>query len=69
MNFGVSLRNYILEEIITDTIIENYYNENITTFIEPKNYTYEQIILENDRNESFEELKNINNSQFPYMNY
>ena len=60
----ISLRNYILEEIITDTIIENYYNENITTFIEPKNYTYEQIILENDRNESFVELKNNNNSQF-----
>ena len=60
----ISLRNYILEEIITDAIIENYYNENITTFIEPKNYTYEQIILENDRNESFVELKNINNSQF-----
>ena len=60
----ISLRNYILEEIINDTIIENYYNENITTFIEPKNYTYEQIILENDRNESFVELKNSNNSQF-----
>ena len=60
----ISLRNYIIEEIITDTIIENYYNENITTFIEPKNYTYEQIILENDRNESFVELKNSNNSQF-----
>ena len=60
----ISLRNYILEEIITDEIIENYYNENITTFIEPKNYTYEQIILENDRNESFVELKNNNNSQF-----
>ena len=60
----ISLRNYILEEIITDTIIENYYNENITTFIEPKNYTYEQIILENDRNESFVELKSSSNSQF-----
>ncbi len=60
----ISLRNYILEEIITDSIIENYYNENITTFIEPKNYTYEQIILENNRNESFVELKNSNNSQF-----
>ena len=60
----ISLRNYILEEIVTDTIIENYYNENITTFIEPKNYTYEQIILENDRNESFVELKKSNNSQF-----
>ena len=60
----ISLRNYIQEEIITDAIIENYYNENITTFIEPKNYTYEQIILENDRNESFVELKNSNNSQF-----
>ncbi|MDC3173011.1 peptidylprolyl isomerase [Alphaproteobacteria bacterium] len=60
----ISLRNYILEEIISDAIIENYYNENITTFIEPKNYTYEQIILENDRNESFVELKNSNNSQF-----
>ena len=60
----INLRNYILEEIVTDTIIENYYNENITTFIEPKNYTYEQIILENDRNESFVELKKSNNSQF-----
>ncbi len=60
----INLRNYILEEIITDTIIENYYNENTNTFIEPKNYTYEQIILENDRNESFVELKNSNNSQF-----
>ena len=60
----INLRNYILEEIITDTIIENYYNENTNTFIEPKNYTYEQIILENDRNESFVELKKSNNSQF-----
>ena len=60
----INLRNYILEEIITDTIIENYYNENTNTFIEPKKYTYEQIILENDRNESFVELKNSNNSQF-----
>ena len=60
----INLRNYILEEIITDTIIENYYNENINTFLEPKNYTYEQIILENDRNENFVELKNSKNSQF-----
>ena len=54
----------IRDRIITDTIIENYYNENTNTFIEPKNYTYEQIILENDRNESFVELKKSNNSQF-----
>jgi hypothetical protein len=40
------------------------FRKTLLSFIELKKFTFEQIILESDRNESFVELKNSNNSQF-----
>ena len=42
----ISLKNYIQEELLTDDIINEYYEANINKYIEPKNYSYEQIILD-----------------------
>ncbi len=60
----ISLKNYIQEELLTDDIINEYYEANINKFIEPKNYSYEQIILDSISNKNFNELKESENSQF-----
>ena len=60
----ISLKNYIQEELLTDDIINEYYEANINKFIEPKNYSYEQIILDSISNKNFNELKQSDDSQF-----
>ncbi len=60
----ISLKNYIQEELLTDDIINEYYEANINKFIEPKNYSYEQIILNSISNKNFNELKEFDDSQF-----
>ena len=60
----ISLKNYIQEELLTDDIINEYYEANINKYIEPKNYSYEQIILDSISNKNFNELKQSDDSQF-----
>ena len=60
----ISLKNYIQEELLTDDIINEYYETNLNKFIEPKNYSYEQIILDSISNKNFNELKQSDDSQF-----
>ncbi len=59
----ISIKKYIQEELLTDDIINEYYEANINKFIEPKNYTYEQIILDSISNNNFNELKESEDSQ------
>ena len=60
----ISLKNYIQEELLTDDIINEYYEANINKYIEPKNYSYEQIILDSISNKNFNEMKQSDDSQF-----
>ncbi len=60
----ISMKNYIQNELLTDDIINEYYEANINKFIEPKNYTYEQIILDSISDKNFNELKESEDSQF-----
>ena len=60
----ISLKNYIQEELLTDDIINEYYEANINKYIESKNYSYEQIILDSISNKNFNELKQSDDSQF-----
>ena len=58
------LKKYVEEELITSEIIVQYFEENSEEFIEPKRYTYEQIISVNDNENDFNLLKENQNNQF-----
>ena len=51
------LKQYVEEELITSEIINQYFEENSEEFIEPKRYTYEQIISVDDNENDFNLLK------------
>ena len=53
------LKQYVEEELITSEIINQYFDENSEEFIEPKRYTYEQIISVNGNENDFNLLKEI----------
>lgn len=58
------LRQYVEEELIDPEIIYQYFEENSEEFIEPKRYTYEQIISANDNENNFNSLKENQENQF-----
>jgi len=58
------LLQYIKEELINLEIINQYFVENSEEFIEPKKYTYEQIISASDNENDFNLLKQNEDNQF-----
>ena len=58
------LKQYIEKELITSEIINQYFDDNSEEFIEPKRYTYEQIISVNDDEDDFNRLKDNQDNQF-----
>merc|ERR1711991_295538 len=58
------LKKYVEEELITSEITVQYFEENSEEFIEPKRYTYEQIISVKDNENDFNLLKENQNNQF-----
>ena len=58
------LKQYVEEELITSEIINQYFEENSEEFIEPKRYTYEQIISVNGNENDFNLLKENQENQF-----
>ncbi len=58
------LKKFIEEKIITQELLNNYYNDNITNYTENNNYTYEQIISDEQEIIDFEIVKNQENIQY-----
>ena len=58
------IKEYVLNELINQENLKDYYEENINNYTKNNNYTYEQIILEKISTENFESLKEKENIQF-----
>ena len=58
------LQKYVEEELITSEILKQYYEENSDEFIEPKRYTYEQIISIDDNQRNFDLLRDNQDNQY-----
>ena len=58
------IKEYVLNELINQENLKDYYEENINNYTKNNNYTYEQIILEKISTENFESLKDKENIQF-----
>ena len=58
------IEKYIHNELISQDLLINFYNENISIYTKDNNFTYEQIISDNIEVAPFEELKNQENIQF-----
>ncbi len=61
------LKKYVKEELITQEVIEKYFEENSKDFIEPKRYSYEQIITNSNDEINFNLLKE--NPANQYQNF
>ena len=59
-----NLQKYVEEELITSEILKQYYEENSDEFIEPKRYTYEQIISIDDNQRNFDLLRDNQDNQY-----
>ncbi len=58
------LVKYINENILNEDVALDYYNQNIQKFTNEKKYSYEQIIANEILTNSFDEMKNLEDSQF-----
>ena len=58
------LVKYINENILNEDVALDYYNQNIQKFVTEKKYSYEQIIANQILTNSFDEIKNLEGSQF-----
>lgn len=58
------LVKYINENILNEDVALDYYNQNIQKFTTEKKYSYEQIIANEILTNSFDEMKNLEDSQF-----
>ena len=58
------LVKYINENILNEDVALDYYNQNIQKFATEKKYSYEQIIANQILTNSFDEIKNLEGSQF-----
>ncbi|MAV83052.1 MAG: hypothetical protein CMI90_06290 [Pelagibacteraceae bacterium] len=66
----VNLKKFVIESIINEEIINNYYEENKNLFTTNAKYSYEQIIINDTSSykEKFEDYKNDNNIYDKFSN-
>ncbi len=58
------LESYMENEVITEELINEFYQENISQYTEDDTYTYEQIISDSKTNEDFDNLKDNDSTQY-----
>ena len=59
-----NIKTYLEDNLISDEILNDYYEENINKFTSNKEYSYEQVILDKKSSDSFEILKNKEDAKF-----
>ena len=58
------IRTYLEDNLISEQILNKYYEENINKFTSNKEYSYEQVILDKKSSDNFEIVKNKENTKF-----
>ena len=58
------IRTYLEDNLISEQILNKYYEENINKFTSNKEYSYEQVILDKKSSDNFEIIKNKENTKF-----
>ena len=58
------IRTYLEDNLISEQILNKYYEENINKFTSNKEYSYEQVILDKKSSDNFEIIKDKENAKF-----
>lgn len=58
------IRTYLEDNLISEQILNKYYEENINKFTSNKEYSYEQVILDKKSSDNFEIIKNKEDAKF-----
>ena len=59
-----NIKTYLEDNLISEQILNDYYEENINKFTSNKEYSYEQVILDKKSSDNFEILKNNEDAKF-----
>ena len=59
-----NIKKYLEDNLISEQILNDYYEENINKFTSNKEYSYEQVILDKKSSDSFEIIKNKEDAKF-----
>ena len=59
-----NIKTYLEDNLISEEILNNYFEENIDKFTSNKEYSYEQVILDKKSSDSFEIIKNKEDAKF-----
>ena len=59
-----NIKTYLEDNLISEQILNDYYEENINKFTSNKEYSYEQVILDKKSSDNFEIIKNKEDAKF-----
>ena len=59
-----NIKTYLEDNLISEQILNDYYEENINKFTSNKEYSYEQVILDKKSSDNFEIIKNNEDAKF-----
>ena len=59
-----NIKTYLEDNLISEQILNDYYEENINKFTSNKEYSYEQVILDKKSSDNFEIIKNNEDTKF-----
>lgn len=59
-----NIKTYLEDSLISEQLLNDYYEENINKFTSNKEYSYEQVILDKKSSDNFEILKNNEDAKF-----
>ena len=58
------IKTYLEDNLISEELLNNYYEENVNKFTSNKEYSYEQVILDKKSSDNFEIIKNNEDTKF-----
>ena len=58
------IKTYLEDNLISEELLNNYYEENVNKFTSNKEYSYEQVIIDKKSSDSFEIIKNKEDAKF-----
>ncbi|MDB2359877.1 SurA N-terminal domain-containing protein [Alphaproteobacteria bacterium] len=61
------IESFLNDNLITENLLNSYYEENLNEFTTNKEYSYEQVILEEKSLDDFDSLKTKQNAKFKFF--
>lgn len=58
------IKTYLEDNLISEELLNNYYEENVNKFTSNKEYSYEQVIIDKKSSDSFEIIKDKEDAKF-----